>query len=96
MNVFTFTGHAIGNPQTGRTQADKTKTMFIVEADPNAGDLPLRFSCVAFGGIAEQAAEITDRDRLLLTGKMIGNAYNKSMNVIVSSLEFLGEQKCQK
>jgi len=91
LNIFTTTGRAIGDPQTGHTLAGKTKCMFVIEADAEANDLPLRFSCVTFGGVAERAAEIVDGNHLLVSGKLVGNAHTKSMNMIVNNIEVLGE-----
>ncbi len=90
MNVFITTGRMIGSPQTGRTKADKPKTMFIVEADAEPNDLPLRFSCTCFGSLAERVAEIADADRIILTGKLVGKSFNRSMSLIANSVETLG------
>jgi len=93
LNVFTFTGRVIGNPQNGHTRAGKATCTFIVESDREADDLPLRFTCVTFAGVAEQAAEITPDDHLFLSGKIVGNSFTRAMNVIVNHIKFLGGNK---
>ena len=91
MNVVTMNGRAIGSPKDGATQSGTMKTTFVVETDGN--ELPLRFSCIAFGACAERALQLVDGDEILLTGRMAASAFNRAMTVVVSSLEVLNIQR---
>ncbi len=91
MNVLTLTGRAVGSPKDSATQTGTAKTMFVLETD--GGELPLRFACIAFGACAERASQIVDGDEILLTGRMAASAFNRSMTVVVSSMEILTGRK---
>jgi hypothetical protein len=80
----------IGAPKDSATQTGTAKTLFMVETD--GGELPLRFSCVAFGACAEKASQLAEGDEVLLTGRMTASAYGRSMTVVCNALEILGGQ----
>lgn len=88
MNTIVMNGRAVGAPKDGVTQSGTPKTTFTVETD--GGELPLRFSCIAFGPCAERAVELADGNEILLTGRMTASAYSRAMTVVVNGLEILG------
>jgi hypothetical protein len=87
MNVITMSARAVGSPKQSATQSGTTKTLFVVETD--GGELPLRFSCVAFGSCAEKAASLAEGDEVFLTDRMTASAFGRSMTLVVNGMEIL-------
>jgi single-stranded DNA-binding protein len=89
MNVLTLNGFALSNAATRQNERGTLKTVFNVETD--GGELPLHFSCIAFGTSAERAAKIVEGDEVLLSGRLNANAATKKMTVVVNTVEIMTE-----
>jgi hypothetical protein len=90
MNSLILNGNVLGNPKITQTKDGATKTILTVETDGK--DLPLRFTVLAFGGVAEKASRLVDRDEILLSGRMVASAPTKTMAIVANSLEFLFDE----
>jgi len=90
MNSLILNGVVVGDPKATQTKEGAAKCVFVVGTDGK--DLPLRVTVIAFGGPAEAAASLLDGDEILLAGRMVASAFNKTMAIVANAVEVLEEQ----
>src|SRR5712692_4121728 len=90
MNSLILNGVMVGDPKATTTKEGAAKCVFVVETDGK--DLPLRFTVIAFGGPAEAASKLLDGDEILIAGRMVASAFNKTMAIVANAVELLFDE----
>ena len=91
MNSLILNGVVVGDPKATTTKEGAAKCVFVVETDGK--DLPLRFTVIAFGNPAEMASKFLDGDEVLIAGRMVASAFNKTMAIVANAVELLYESE---
>jgi hypothetical protein len=87
MNSLVMSGRLIDDARTSAGATPLTRLTFEVDG----GELPLRFLVLCYGTQSNRAAELKGNDVVLVSGRMVASARNKTMAVIANGVEFLYE-----